>query len=254
MKHLVLVSSLFLILASPALSQDDLIPPKRTRASKVGFFGGLTPGWLFVDVKPINDYLIGSQGAPLKESGVFLFGGGGAVYIGVVNNFRVGGIGMSGSISSSSVDMLGVRRDAELNVGFGGVTLEYVIPVVQRLDIAIGTMLGWGGVDLTLRQDAGGNLTWNDEWGNFGNGNYNDSTGQIKNISRKLSGSYFVWVPSLNVEYAILGWLAVRFGASYVGMSAPSWTVDDQYDLVGTPSSVSGKGWMVNGAILVGTF
>jgi hypothetical protein len=63
-----------------------------------------------------------------------------------------------------------------------------------------------------------------------------------------------VWVPAVNIEYGILGWLGVRLGASYVGMSAPSWTVDDQYDLLGVPSKVSGKGFMVNMGIFIGTF
>jgi len=254
MKNSVAIALLLSMIAATAISQDELIPPKRAKASKVGFFGGVTPGWVFVDVKPVNDYLVAAGGAPLKDDGMFLFGGGGAVYVGVINNFRVGGMGMGGSISSSSVDSLGVRRDAEFNNGFGGVTFEYVIPLFPRLDIAVGTMLGWGGVDLTIRQDVGGNLTWDDEWGNFGSGNYSIPGGQINNITRTLSGSYFVWIPSVNVEYALLGWCAVRLGASYVGMSAPSWSVDGQYDLTGVPSTVNGKGWMINAAFLVGTF
>jgi len=255
MKRVLFLGLIMSITASASMSQDELIPPKRSRAAKIGFFGGLTPGWLFVDVNPLNEYLVAANGAPLKDDGVFLFGGGGTVYVGVISNFRVGGIGMGGSISSRSVDATGVRRDADFNVGFGGVTFEYVIPIVERLDIALGTMIGWGGIDLTLREDTGGNLTWAEEWGNFGSGDYSDPfTGQITNITRKLSGSFFAWVPSLNVEYAILGWLGARLGASYVGMSAPSWTVDDEYDLLGTPSDIHGKGFMINAGLFVGTF
>ena len=254
MRRAFLVAFILLQLAPLAMAQEDLIPPKRARSGKVGFFGGPTPGWLFVDVDPINTFLVGANGAPLKDNGVFLFGGGGAVYIGVINNFRVGGVGMSGSISSSLVDASGVRRDADLSVGFGGVTFEYVIPVVQRLDISVGAMLGWGGIDVTLREDNGENLTWNDEWVDFGSGDYTSPSGLISNITRKLSGSYVVWVPSVNVEYAILGWLGVRLGASYVGMNAPSWTVDGQYDLVGTPGDVNGRGFMINAGLFVGTF
>jgi len=236
-------------------TQDYPIPPKRTKASKVGFFAGFMPGWLFVDVDAINQYLVPAGGAPLKDNGVFLFGGGGAVYIGVVNNFRLGGMGMGGSISSRKVDAAGVRRDADLFVGFGGLTFEYVIPVGTRLDIAAGAMLGGGGIDIVLRQDAGRNLTWNDEWINFGSGNYNDPlTGEITNITRKMTGSYFVWIPSVNVEYAVLGWFAIRVGASYVGMSAPSWSLDDEYDLIGVPKDVSGSGFMFNAGLFVGTF
>ena len=249
---------LLLILAgvSTLPAQDDPvapIPPKRSRAAKVGAFGGFTPGYLFVDVAPINDFLVPAHGAALKNDGVFLFGGGGSAYIMFVPNLRVGGMGLGGQISSTSLDGAGIRRDAELGVAFAGVTIEYVLPVIDRLDVAVGGMLGGGGIDLTLRESAGGSLTWSGEWGNFGSGNYQNG-GQVTNISRKLDGSFFVWVPSVSIEYAVLGWVGARLGASYVGMSAPSWTVDDKYDLLGVPGEVNGKGWMINAGLFVGTF
>jgi hypothetical protein len=37
-------------------------------------------------------------------------------------------------------------------------------------------------------------------------------------------------------------------------MSLPSWQVDGKYDLLGVPSDVSGKGLMLQGGILLGTF
>jgi hypothetical protein len=243
-----------MLFSSPASSQDDLIPPARARGAKRGFLGGLTPGWLFVDVKPVNTFLTAAGGAPLNDDGIFFLGGGGAVYVGVLDNVRLGGMGVGGTISSRSVDATGVLRDAEMNVGFGGITIEYVVPVVPRVDVAVGGMLGWGGVNLTLRRDTGGILTWGSEWESFGDGDYNDPGLGIRNITRELSGSYFIWVPSLNVEYGVLGWLGVRLGVSYVGMSAASWTVDDEYDLIGTPGDIDGKGVMINGGIFVGTF
>jgi hypothetical protein len=119
---------------------------------------------------------------------------------------------------------------------------------VERLDVAFGTMIGGGGIDLVLRQDLGGINTWDSEKQFFQYG------GSPINSKRTLSGSYFVWVPSVSVEYAILGWVGFRLGASYVGMSSPSWTVDDDHELVGVPSSVSGKGFMINAGLFVGTF
>ncbi|MEW6510165.1 MAG: hypothetical protein AB1428_04330 [Bacteroidota bacterium] len=232
------------------VAQEEPIPPKRSRMVKVGLFGGFTPGMLFPDLKPINDFLKGGKGAALKEGGVFLWGGAGAAYIMLVPNLRVGGVGMNGSIKSSSVDAAGVRRDAELGVGYGGVTIEYVIPIVERFDFAVGTMLGAGGIDLTLRQSSGGTNTWQGEQTSFGN---TPGSATI-NATRVLSGSFFVFIPSACVEYSMLNWLALRVGVSYVGMAAPSWSVDGKYDLLGVPSGVSGRGVMVNAGLLVGTF
>jgi hypothetical protein len=248
MKKLLAALLLSVIALQLSFAQEEPIPPKRSKAARVGGFIGITPAWLFVDVKPINEVLVKSGGAELKDGGVFMFGGAGAAYIMLVPNLRVGGLGMSGSISSAAVDAFGVRRDAKLNVGFGGITFEYLIPVVDKLDIAVGSMVGWGGIDITMRKDFGGQSTWDQQWG------YLAGTGNVTNTTRKLTGSYFVWVPSVNIEYAILGWVGLRLGASYVGMSAPSWKVDDNYELLGVPSNVSGKGFMINAGVFVGTY
>jgi len=231
--------------------EEQPIPPKRSKAARVGAFGGFIPGVLFVDVEPINSVLVAAGGASLNDGGVFLYGGGGSAYIMLVPNLRVGGMGMSGSIKSTSLDALKVRRDAELHVGFGGVTIEYVIPFGERFDVAIGGMVGGGGIDITLRKDFGGSKTWGQQWNNFGN---YQLAGQASHIKQTMTGSFLVWIPSLNLEYAILGWLGVRVGASYVGMSLPSWTIDDDHDLLGVPSSVNGKGFMINAGVFVGTF
>jgi len=252
-KTLVLILLLGMSVPSVFAQEEPMapIPPKRTHAAKVGAFGGFTPAWLGIDVAPINAFLKPAGGAPLKENGVFLTGGAGAAYIMLVPNVRVGGVGMSGSIRSTALNAAGVRRDAELHVGFGGVTVEYVLPVVERLDVSVGGMLGWGGIDLTLRQDNGRAKTWQQEWDAFRADDYGGNPG---NITRRLSGAYFVYVPTVNVEYAILGWLGARVGGSYVGMTAPSWELDGKHELLGVPADVNGQGFMVSAGLFVGTF
>jgi hypothetical protein len=119
--------------------------------------------------------------------------------------------------------------------------------------MAVGTMIGWGGIDITLRQDAGGNKTWYQEWSSFGTGNYQTGA-QVDNVQRTMSGNFYVLIPSVNFEYAILGWLGVRLGASYVAMISPTWRLDGKYDLLDVPDRISGKGFMINGGIFLGTF
>lgn len=242
---------LLLALATAAVpAQEEFpIPPKRTNAPKFGGFLGFTPAWLKVNVDPINQVLVPSGGAALDDGGMWMWGGGGAVYAVFVPNLRIGGMGMGGSLSSTRVDELGIRKDAEFEVGYGGFTVEYVVPVMDRLDLAVGGMLGWGGSTLTLRQSDGAALTWEGEWRRY----EDPSTGSL-NISRQMEGSFFVWVPSVNVEYAFLGWGALRLGVSYVGMSFPSWEMDGEYDLIGVPDDVNGNGFQVNLGILLGTF
>lgn len=253
MKRVVLSLVLLSFCVGSGFAQEEPIPPKRSKMAKIGGLFGYTPGWLFVDVKPINQQLIGAGGAALKDNGIFMNGIGGGAYIMFVPNLRVGGLGMNGRLTSTALSSAGVRRDAELTVSFGGVTVDYVVPIVEKLDVSFGVTLGGGAMELTLRQSNGGALTWGGEWNNYGNGNYNQGA-QIGNISRKLTGSFFSAVPAVNVEYALLGWLGIRVGASYVTMFAPSWEVDEKYDLLGVPSSVKGNGFMINAGLFVGTF
>jgi hypothetical protein len=248
MKYALVVTLLCAFVLSHARAQEEPIPPKRSKAAKIGGLGGFTPGWLFVDVKEVNNFLQAGKAAPLKDNGVFLAGGGGAAYIMLVPNLRVGGLGMSGSLSSTSLDASGLRRDAELHVGFGGVTLEYVFTLAEHFDLAAGAMIGGGGIDITLRQNSGGQSTWSGEEG------FLRGTANVPNVTRQLNGSFFIVIPSVNLEYAILGWVGFRLGVSYVGMISPSWKVDGEYELLGVPSKVSGSGFMINAGLLVGTF
>jgi hypothetical protein len=254
MKKLLFVVLLFTFGCGLVQAQEELIPPKRGRAMKMGLFGGFTPGYLSLDLEPINAMLKSSGVAPFDQKGAWLWGGAGAAYIMLVPNLRVGGLGMSGSVSTgSTVNVAGVgnvRRDAQVHVGFGGVTVEYVVPIADHFDFAFGTMLGGGGIDVELRQSVGGVDTWTNEGKIFSAW----PPAPLNNSTRTLSGSYFIWIPSVNFEYAVLGWMAFRLGASYVGMSFPSWSVDGDYDLHDVPSSVSGKGLMINAGILLGTF
>jgi hypothetical protein len=232
-------------------AQEDPIPPKRSRMIKVGLFGGFTPGLLFADLKPVNDFLVAGKATPLSENGIFMAGGSGAAYIMLVPNLRVGGVGMSGSQKSTSLDAAtGIRRDAQVTVGYGGVTVEYVLPIAERFDFAFGTMLGAGGMDITLRQYNGGANTWGSEQTFLGTGLGTPGN----NVTRTLSGSFFIFIPSVSFEYALLNWMAVRLGGSYVGMLAPSWKVDGNFDLINVPGEVSGRGFMVNAGLLIGTF
>ncbi len=251
MKKAILILLLGLFCASSLFAQDEPIPPKRSKMPKVGLFAGFTPGWLNVDVGPVNEFITSAKGEPLGTSGMFMYGGAGAIYIMVIPNVRIGGTGMSGVLSSTALEnATGLRRDAKLNVGFGGITIEYVFPIVERLYISAGAMLGWGGMDLTMRVSNGSANTWSDESAFLGKG----LVAPGNNITRTYTGNFFVYVPSVNVEYAIVGWLGVRLGVSYVGMSFPSWKVDGNYDFLNVPSSVKGSGFMAQGGIFVGTF
>jgi hypothetical protein len=252
MKYPFILLVAFLLCTAGTFAQEEPIPPRRTQMAKVGAVGGFTTSFLFMDLAPINDFLNGAKmGRPFDNGPVFMDGGAGAVYIIVVKNLRVGGIGMGGSRTVSVVDAAtAIRRDATIKAGYGAVTIEYVVPLMQHLDLIGGAQLGAGGIDLIVRKSNGASMTWGGEQGSLGG----DNLTAVGSVSRTLSGKFFVWIPTVSLEYSFLGWAGVRVGASYLGMSSPTWKVDDNYDLLNVPSTVSGKGWTVNVALLLGTF
>ncbi len=251
-RFLAVVTSL-LWSVSAVLAQADggyqPIPPAKPSAGKIGGGGGYTPAWLFMDVDALNQAIVAAGGTPFDDGRMFLNGGQGYAYILLVQNLRVGGMGMSGNRSTSRIETsTNIRRDVDLNVGYGGVTVEYTLSVVPRLDVTLGTLLGGGGMSLTLRRDEGSAKTWDGTWGDIG------GTGAVTEFSRKMEGSFFVYQPSLTVEVALLRWLGIRAGVGYLGMAGGSWELDDHYDLNGVPDDISANGWMINTGIYVGTF
>ena len=256
MRRLLGIFLIITMLVPLASAQEEPIPPRRTKAPKVGLFAGYTPGMLFFDVAPINAFLSGTGAAPMNDEAMFVQGGAGALYILVVPNVRVGFMAMSGGRTGTTVNAgTKIRQDVDVNVSFGGFTFEYVWTVVPKLDVALGTMIGWGGMGLTLRKQLPGpGATWDSEKGVYTNWPDQTGTDGMTTLTRDMSGSFFTLIPAVNVEYAISGWIGVRLGASYVAMMAPSWSLDGDYDLAGVPSSVKGNGLMLQAGIFVGTF
>ncbi len=255
MKRLLLLLSFYFVLSTTFLiaqeqeEEEELLPPKRAKVSKLGGGGGFTPSWLFLDVDPINQFLKNANAAPLDDDGMLLYGGQGYGYIMLVENLRIGGMGLSGTRKSKALDPnSNTRRDIEYNVGYGAVTIEYTFPVVPRLDIVAGVALGGGGVGLKMTKNQLDTKVWNDLWTEYG------SNQPTQEYTRQLEGTFFVYQSSLNVEYALLRWVGLRVGVSYVGMSSGSWKMDGNYDVINVPSDVSGKGFMLNTGIFVGTF
>ncbi len=251
---LILVSLLLLaniyVLAQVQQEEDEPLPPKRNRGGKIGGAGGFTPGFLFFDFAPINQYLSNANAAKLSDGPLALYGGTGYAYIMLVENLRVGGIGMAGTRTSKALDpTTNTRRDVDYHIGYGGVTVEYVFPIKPRFDVTAGVMLGGGGVDIKMTRNINGTKVWNDLWNEFG-----DPNATTDQYSRKLTGTFFIYQPQINVEYAITRWIGVRVGVSYLGMAGSSWQMDDNYDVTGVPGDVKGEGFMLNTGLFIGTF
>ncbi|MFH2003134.1 MAG: hypothetical protein ABIK27_00060 [Bacteroidota bacterium] len=249
MKKLTSILMFTFIITVPIFTQqeEEVLPPPIKHIVRMGGAGGFTPFLLFWDVSNLNESFPDISVPKLTDQPVLLYGGQGYGYIVFIENFRIGGMGASGSASSTSITG-NTRRDLDVTVSIGGVTMEYAIPISERLDIVPGLMLGGGGVNVKIRRDNYGLKIWNDliaEWG---------AVDSVDNFRRDIDGSFFVYQPSVNIEYAILRWLSFRVGVSYLGMVSPSWKLDEKFDVEGVPSKLNGKGLVINVGLFLGTF
>jgi hypothetical protein len=252
-RTIILLAVSLLVIPPASLSQTEdryePVPPGKSSPGRIGGALGYTPGWLFMDLDELNRTIVAAGGTPFDGGRLLMHGGQGYAYILLVKNLRVGGTGMTGTRSTSRLETAtGTRRDVELHVGYGGVTLEYTVPIVPRLDVTFGAVFGGGGMDITIRRDQGSARDWGGVWGEIG------GPADAAEYTRKLEGSFFAYQPSVSLEFAILRWLGVRAGAGYLGLAGGSWQLDGAYELLGVPDGISAKGWMINTGIYLGTF
>jgi hypothetical protein len=229
--------------------EEEPVPPRKHAASKLGGAAGFTQNLLYLNLDPINDVLGRNLAAPFDKGPMVLLGAQGYGYILVLQNVRVGGMGGSGTMRSTSVDLATkTTRNVDLSAGFGGVTFDYVIPIVPRLDLSVGTLIGWGGMSIKMTRDQGTPKVWDGLWADFGRGQ------SVTEYSRMLSGSFFIYQPQANLEFALLRWLGLRVGVGYMGTLGNSWKLDDTYELLSVPSNINSRGVMINGGLFLGTF
>ncbi|HTK82190.1 MAG TPA: hypothetical protein VL633_07865 [Bacteroidota bacterium] len=242
------------VMTTLAVAQDEpddepLPPPRRAGATKIGGAVGFTQGLLFMNFDPINEVMRRENLAEFTNNGLAMFGGQAYGYVLFVPNLRLGYQGMSGSTKSKTYTLASnTTREVELSVGYHAATFDYTIPVVPRLDVSVGMMLGGGSLSMEFTRSSGTGQQWLSTWDEFG------SNVPAADYSGKLSSGFFMYQPTFNVEFAILRWLAFRGGVSYLGMAGSDWKRDDRYEVFGVPDNINGKGWMINSGIYIGTF
>jgi hypothetical protein len=251
----IIVLALFFLLSLPILSQekdnDDEDSP-RYRKIKVGGAGGVTPILGFFDHAEINKALKIAGLPTLGSDPMYLIGGEGYGYIMFLKNVRFGGAGIAGKKSVTAYDTssgVKLQKDVDYTISYGGFLIDYVIPVADRLDIAVGFTIGGGSVNIEMRRDDGAFKDFNPVWTEYGS-----NAVQTKNYTRRLSGSFAAFQPHAQVEYALLPWLQLRLGASYPIMFSPEWKLDDQYKLNNVPANLKASGYTVNAGIMFGYF
>lgn len=254
MKRIIAIAVLLTIAALTTFAQDEDTSDDsnsfRRSKSKVGGAGGFTPAWGLFKFDEINKVLK-SSGLPEipKSDPMYLAGGEGYGYIMFLRNVRMGGRGMSGTISSASYDpTTNTKKSVDYRVSYGGFLIDYVMPVGDRLDVSVGLVLGGGSVDITMNRDNGSFKQWNNIWTEFGR---NDTT---RNTTQHLNGSFFALQPHASIEYALLRWFQIRVGVTYPYMTNATWKLENEKEILNVPDKLKPDGPVITAGIMFGFF
>ncbi len=202
--------------------------------------GGFVSGWHIPNVDPLNLKLKEIGIPELSTSGMFSTGGAGFIYIGFVKNLRVGGMGFGGSVSSTSTIGLD-NLEAVYSIGGGGLTVEYTLPFIKNIGVSIGAILGAGSMTVELYRNDG-NFSWE------------EILSESTNISRKIETSYWTFTPTLNAEFPVYRFIALRLGVGYQLTFGGDWETENGQTISGVPSDLKSDGFFIQAGIFAGFF
>ncbi|RKY95785.1 MAG: hypothetical protein DRQ13_06630 [Ignavibacteriae bacterium] len=211
------------------------------------FGGGLgyVPGWYIPNLDPVNSEM-GTIGMPeLSTSGFYSSGIAGFIYIGFVKHLRVGGMGFSGSTSSTQ-EVGNENREVVYKLGGGGLTIEYTLPIVKDIGISVGATIGAGTMTVNVFSNNG-DFNWENIWQNLENA---DSS----SMNTVMDNSFWMFTPTLNLDWPVSRFVVLRLGVGYQLTFGDKWTADNNQPLQGVPSGLSGNAFFIQSGIFIGFF
>lgn len=217
--------------------------------ARFGAAGGISPSYVFPNIDALNAQ-IKTIGIPELSNGMFLFGGGGYAYIMIVDNVRIGGIGLSGTQSTSgSPGLMGWQREVKYNYSFGGLTVEYTLPFVKNVALSIGGIIGGGTQSIEIYENRSP-YAWTTAWP------VDVTSSKMSNpgISTDIKNSFFTFTPTLNLDVPINRFIALRVGAGYVMNFSDDWKINNDQNIVGVPKDLSSNNFFIQTGIYFGFF
>jgi len=206
---------------------------------------GYAPGWYIPNLDPVN-FEMNNIGMPeLSTSGFYSSGIAGFIYIGFIKHLRVGGMGFSGS--TSSTQKIGdANREVLYKLGGGGVTIEYTLPFVKDFGVSVGATVGAGTMTVNLFRNNS-EFNWGNIWQNFDG----ESAGSINTV---MNNSFWMFTPTLNLDWPVYRFVVLRLGVGYQLTFGDEWTADNDQPLQNVPSDLNGNAFFIQSGIFIGFF
>lgn len=208
---------------------------------------GYVPAWYIPNLTPVNNEMKNIGMPELSTGGFYSSGIAGFIYIGFVKNLRVGGMGFGGSLSSDQT-VNGINQEVIYSLGGGSVTFEYTLPFIKNFGVSVGAAIGSGSLQLDMYRNSG-DFTWSGIWGELADPNINS-----ENYYRKLKNTFWMFTPTINVDYPLYRFVVLRIGLGYQLAFADDWKADNDQSVSGVPSDLNGNSFFIQSGIFVGFF
>lgn len=218
--------------------------------ARFGIAGGVNPAYLFPNLDAVNVKAKSLGLNELSNSGLIMWGGSGYAYIMMIENVRLGGIGLSGSASTSgNTKLLGWNQEIDYSFGLGGVTVEYTLPFVKFAALSVGSIIGVGTQSIETYENMG-SFTWDNS---FPQPEYSSIAGVPASYT-KIKNTFFTITPTLNLDIPLSRFVALRVGGGYIMNFNNSWKVNNGKDISGVPSDLTRNNFFIQTGIYFGFF
>jgi hypothetical protein len=194
------------------------------------------------------------MGAESFKGPMWFHGGGGFTAIYVIPNVRLGIYGSGGSKEVSrtvTLNNVDYKRTLRFGMTMTAVQLDYAFPLVGKLSVFPGVLLGLSNYDLNAtqyRQDTVG------FGGLLGSAGFDGTDTDNLNRETHLTTSTFFVHPALNLEYPLTQFFLLRLGAGY-GWSFPfgEWETPNEVVAKDVPN-LKADGLIVQFGLFIGLF
>ena len=183
----------------------------RWRIGSYAGMGGSSISTIPIIKTYVDDYTVDNQGNP---SGL------------------IGYQGTGGEVAEDYTGIFDPSITAKLSFLLGAASVEYVMPLLQDLELSSGALFGLGHIGLGLEQRSGENIGWNDAfsnvYGEFIDGvlyypveeNFDNATGVITpgpvpGLLREVGATFFNFQPYVAMKFQFLERLGLRISVGY---------------------------------------
>jgi len=239
------MKNIFLIIIFTSIISFGQLESQVGWIAKFGGAIGFSPVILFPNFDEVNIKLK-SLGMNELTGPLYAPGGGGYVYVMIIDNLRLGGNSFGGSRSVLKKND-NTENEVIYSIGGGAFTIEYTMPFIKNMALSAGIMLGGGGLDISIYQNSS-TFDWGNIWSEV------KTNKKINNKSILIKNSFYLVSPTINVDIPINRFIALRGGLGYQFTFGNSWKVGNGKEIKNVPSKLNGNSFFIQTGIYVGLF